>query len=316
MRPGRPTGRGVLVTIGLLAVVVGACTSEDSGASSEAGREDLVSANRVVDEGPFRSLVSQADQHLVVVTEEPSDIGGWLFRMERVGGGEPGKRGEPGQGAEPGEGRWRTVGAPIPVVVGRGGVGPKQEGDGRSPQGVFGLERVFGYAQEPPAGSVISSGRDLAAGLALPYEPMAPGSVCVDDPGSAYYNLVFDPDTLPESARGAKDWNSAEAMRRDLAHGDELYRWGVVVRYNDERVPGAGSCIFLHVWRGPESPTAGCTAMAEEELLFLLGWLRIGSERGPETDPESVSGPVLIQGSRAYLESLSREGVLPYPVPG
>jgi len=283
----------VLVTIGLLAVVAGACTSEDSAPP-----------RRVVNQGSFRSLVAQAHQHLVVVTEEPGDIGGLLFRMERVGGGES------GEGPEPGKGTWRQVGAPVPVVVGRGGVGPKQEGDGRSPQGVFELGHAFGYAQEPPPGSLFPSG------LALPYEPMAPGSVCVDDPGSAYYNLVFDPDTLPESVRGAKDWKSAEAMRRDLAHGDELYRWGVVVRYNDEGVPGAGSCIFLHMWRGPESPTAGCTAMAEEELLFLLSWLRIESERGPEADPQSVPGPVLIQGSRDYLESLSREGMLPYPVPG
>jgi L,D-peptidoglycan transpeptidase YkuD (ErfK/YbiS/YcfS/YnhG family) len=202
------------------------------------------------------------------------------------------------------------MGTPIPVVVGWGGVGPKQEGDGRSPQGVFELGQVFGYTQEPPTGAFFSSGSGL------PYEPMAPGSICVDDPGSAYYGQIFDPDTLPEPARGARDWKSAEAMRRDLAHGDGLYRWGVVVRYNDEGVPGAGSCIFLHVWRGPQYPTAGCTAMAEEDLLSVLGWLRIGSEGGSEADPESVRGPVLIQGTRAYLESLGREGVLPYPVPG
>jgi len=299
MRPGRPTGRRVLVTIGLLAVAAGACTQEAS-----------VPPRRVVNHGSFRSLVAQAEQHLVVVTEEPGDISGRLFRMERVGGEVPSDGWEPGQGSEPGEASWRQVGAPIPVVVGWGGVGPKQEGDDRSPQGVFELGRVFGYAPEPPAGSFFSSGS------ALPYEPMAPGSVCVDDPGSTYYGQVFDPDTLPESARGARDWKSAEAMRRDLAHGDGLYRWGVVVRYNDEGVPGAGSCIFLHVWRGPQNPTAGCTAMAEEDLLSVLGWLRIGSEGGPEADPESVRGPVLFQGSRAYLESLGREGVLPYPLPG
>jgi hypothetical protein len=56
--------------------------------------------------------------------------------------------------------------------------------------------------------------------------------------------------------------------------------------------------------------------MAEEDLLSVLGWLRIGSEGGSEADPESMRGPVLIQGTRAYLESLGREGVLPYPVPG
>jgi L,D-peptidoglycan transpeptidase YkuD (ErfK/YbiS/YcfS/YnhG family) len=92
-------------------------------------------------------------------------------------------------------------------------------------------------------------------------------------------------------------------MRRDLAHGDDLYKWGVVVRYNEGAVPGDGSCIFLHVWRGPDSPTAGCTAMAEENLLSVLGWL----ERGAEFS--------LVQGTRAYLEGLRREGLLPYDIP-
>jgi L,D-peptidoglycan transpeptidase YkuD (ErfK/YbiS/YcfS/YnhG family) len=93
-------------------------------------------------------------------------------------------------------------------------------------------------------------------------------------------------------------------MRRDLAHGDDLYRWGVEVAYNPEREPGAGSCIFLHVWRGPGSPTAGCTAMPEDDLLTVLRWLRPGDD------------PVLVQGTRSFLEGLRDEGRLPYPVPG
>jgi D-alanyl-D-alanine dipeptidase len=129
---------------------------------------------------------------------------------------------------------------------------------------------------------------------------MVPGTLCVDDTASAFYDLVFDPDTLP----GARDWASAEAMRRDLAHGDDLYKFGVIVRYNPLRILGAGSCIFLHVWRGPESPTAGCTAMAEEDLLEVLGWL----------DPKAA--PLLIQGDRAFLEGLRDGGSIPYPVPG
>jgi len=180
---------------------------------------------------------------------------------------------------------------------------------------VFALGPVFGYAQAPPTGSV------LPGGLALPYEPMPLGAVCVDDVGSAYYTRVFDADTLPEAGPGAKDWASAEDMRRDLAFGDDLYKWGVVVQYNDGAVPGAGSCIFLHVWRGPDSPTAGCTAMAEENLLALLGWLKSGPVSGPEVEsdlgpePERTAGPLLVQGTRAYLEGLSGEGVLPYRIP-
>ena len=42
-------------------------------------------------------------------------------------------------------------------------------------------------------------------------------------------------------------------------------------RTTPTRTPRAGSCIFLHVWSGPESTTVGCTAMAEPELAQLIG---------------------------------------------
>jgi D-alanyl-D-alanine dipeptidase len=38
-------------------------------------------------------------------------------------------------------------------------------------------------------------------------------------------------------------------------------------------VRGGGSCIFLHVWRGPESTTSGCTAMPEGDLAEVIRWL-------------------------------------------
>src|SRR5262249_47021952 len=42
---------------------------------------------------------------------------------------------------------------------------------------------------------------------------------------------------------------------------------------NAARARGAGSCIFLHVWRDAASPTVGCTAMAKPALAELLAWL-------------------------------------------
>ena len=35
----------------------------------------------------------------------------------------------------------------------------------------------------------------------------------------------------------------------------------------------AGSCIFAHLWKSPDSATAGCTAMQAETMQALLGWL-------------------------------------------
>lgn len=124
--------------------------------------------------------------------------------------------------------------------------------------------RAFGYAAAPPAGA------------ALPYAAVDASWRCVDDPASAHYNAVLDADDV------TPDWGSAEQMRRD----DALYAWVVELDHNGAShevhggaapVAGGGSCIFLHVWDGPGSVTAGCTAMAEPALEAVLAWLRPGA---------------------------------------
>lgn len=217
---------------------------------------------------PSSGQSTASSQHVVVVVEEARDVRGRLVRMERGPDG------------------WRRVGGAVPVVVGRGGVGPKREGDGRSPRGIFPLEEAFGYAAEPPAG------------ISLPYRTLRRGTVCVDDPRSGVYDQIVD-----STAVADVDWTSAEAMRRDLVHGDDLYRMGVNVDHNPERVPGAGSCIFLHVWRDSASPTEGCTAMPAGDLLAVLRWLDPGAR------------PLLVQGTRSDLLAMRRAERIPYPVP-
>ncbi len=128
----------------------------------------------------------------------------------------------------------------------------KHEGDGRSPAGIFTLASAFGYA---PA--------DSAGWVRLPYQRATRSYECVDDSLSRYYNQTL------ERATVAPDWSSSEIMRRD----DALYRWGIIVAHNMPAVPGAGSCIFLHIWSGPADGTAGCTAMAKPDLLAVMRWL-------------------------------------------
>lgn len=208
-----------------------------------------------------RSPVPAASRQLVlVVTDDWGATTGRLRRFER------------------GDGSWTGVGAPVQVVVGRSGLGwgiglhappaagpTKAEGDGRAPAGAFLLTAAFGYADAEATG--------------LPYHASRPSSVCVDDVASPQYNTVFDADTLAAPAT----WTSRERMRRD----DALYRLGVVVAHNGPGVdpawagqassvtptPGGGSCIFLHVWRGPRSTTSGCTAMPGAALEEVLAWL-------------------------------------------
>jgi L,D-peptidoglycan transpeptidase YkuD (ErfK/YbiS/YcfS/YnhG family) len=151
---------------------------------------------------------------------------------------------------ERGNDGWQPLGAAIPAVVGRNGlapVGEKREGDGRTPSGVFALERGFGY--EPFA-------------TKMPYIVLAPAMIWIDDARSDRYN------TLAEKREG--EGLSYEVMKR----ADDLYKYGIVVEYNTKAiVPGAGSAIFFHIWRSPATPTAGCIAAAEPDMVRLLRWL-------------------------------------------
>jgi D-alanyl-D-alanine dipeptidase len=189
---------------------------------------------------------------------------------------------------------WTPDGEPWPGVVGKGGAawgaglhgdgappgraGPvKREGDGKSPAGAFALRGSYGYAKAAPAGAK------------LPYTALDDRWKCVDDPASKHYDLILDRTTV------TADWKSAEEMRRS----DELYAWVVDVAHNPARAPGAGSCIFLHVWRGESSVTVGCTAMSEAKLAHLIATL----------DPSAVF--VLLP--RAEYAALAAAWALPPP---
>lgn len=165
---------------------------------------------------------------------------------------------------------WRIENDPLPVVVGRNGLGwgiglhtrdlsgpHKNEGDGRAPSGVFELGTAFGYSVQPPDGCI------------YPYLQATEFDYFIDDAQSRQYNQWV---SLIDSTRQDPRfyWNSFERMRRD----DDLYKLGIIVEHNMDPVQkGRGSAIFLHIWRGPDQPTAGCTAMSRENLQKVLRWL-------------------------------------------
>ena len=167
------------------------------------------------------------------------------------------------------DGRWKQVGAPWQGIIGargsawgigahgdippRGDDGPvKKEGDGKSPAGVFSISAAYGYAATPPAGTRV------------PYHQVDKDWLCIDDKASRHYNEVLDTSGLES------DWSSHEDMRRN----DDLYRWVLDLDHNPHATPGAGSCIFLQLWHGPDGGgTAGCTSMPRESMEALLAWL-------------------------------------------
>lgn len=160
-------------------------------------------------------------------------------------------------------------GEKIPVSIGRKGLAwglgehrssappgfrDKREGDGCAPAGIFRLPAVFGESAQAPVS------------CKLPYMSITETLVAIDDPQSRYYNQIVDSADVPASRR---DWTGAEIMHRTGG----LYRWGIVVAHNPRNQPGHGSCIFIHLWLRPGHPTSGCTAMSEENLLRVVGWL-------------------------------------------
>ena len=140
-----------------------------------------------------------------------------------------------------------------------GGAGrTKREGDGCTPAGVFGLPAIFGQPE------LLS---EFASSLKLPYLSATSDLKCVDDPESCHYNQIIQ-------AQGAdnQDWSSHEEMLRR----DDCYRAGVVIGHNMDCTPGAGSCIFMHVWRDDGITTEGCTAMSYGHMVEICRWLDVG----------------------------------------
>ena len=141
-------------------------------------------------------------------------------------------------------GRLHYLGRAMPATCGRGGVcDDKREGDGATPRGVL---RIAAVMYRPDR---VTSPGPWAV-------PIYPGDVWCDDPAHAFYNhLCRTP--LPASH---------EQMRR----ADPQYDIVMITDWNWPKArPGAGSAIFLHEWRRPGAPTAGCVAVARPDMHWL-----------------------------------------------
>lgn len=134
----------------------------------------------------------------------------------------------------------------FPCTIGRGGIVParqKREGDGATPSGVH---RIVGMLYRPDR---MARPTDWAL-------PIGPMDLWSDDPTDADYNLMVR----------APHGFSHEKLRR----ADPLYDLVILTDWNwPQAVPGRGSAIFLHRWRRPGYPTAGCVAFAPHDLRWI-----------------------------------------------
>jgi L,D-peptidoglycan transpeptidase YkuD (ErfK/YbiS/YcfS/YnhG family) len=229
-------------------------------AALSAEKEPEIGVNNFLPELRFNG------QLIVVTTESWDAVFGELRRFERVND------------------QWKPVGTPMRANVGKKGMAwgiglhgtfpkgaeRKREGDKRAPAGVFAFGEGFGSAPREETG-ITKFG----------YQQMTSTFAGVDDPASMFYNMIVD-------AKGVitKDWKSAEEMLTT----DGTYRLGAVIRHNWPPFAGYGSCIFLHIWKGEDVGTSGCTALAGADVETLLRWL------------DAEKNPLLVQLPRAEYE--------------
>jgi len=162
-------------------------------------------------------------------------------------------------------GKWNPSGEPWTGRLGKSGlswgkgihpvpadVPTKQEGDNRSPAGVFAIGGAWGY--EP----------SIRKHSALPYRQVTSRDLWVEDPTSEKYNYNIVLDHEPTTA-----WEKKQQMQQtDPVHSLKLF---IAHNAPPKVTPNAGSSIFFHIWRGGGSrATAGCTTMDHAKLQWLI----------------------------------------------
>jgi L,D-peptidoglycan transpeptidase YkuD (ErfK/YbiS/YcfS/YnhG family) len=173
-------------------------------------------------------------------------------------------------------GRWQLIDQ-MQANIGKNGMGKIKEGDQKSPTGIFTLGSAFGNAPLPEE-------------IKYPYRILTKQDYWVDDSKSRYYNLWVE-----HKKDKKKEWNSAEWLWQETI----CYKYAVIINYNLVRQPEKGSAIFLHIWVDENSPTHGCTAVSEENMVRILKWLVFDKK------------PVIIQGTYNDILSIIKEQIIP-----
>jgi L,D-peptidoglycan transpeptidase YkuD (ErfK/YbiS/YcfS/YnhG family) len=143
----------------------------------------------------------------------------------------------------------RFMGRHFPCTIGRHGVtDAKREGDGCTPRGRHGLIGML-YRSDR-----IARPADWAV-------PIGPPDLWSDDPADEDYNLMVR----------APYAHSHERLRR----ADPLYDLVILTDWNwPHAVRGQGSAIFIHQWRRPGYPTAGCIGLPRAALHWIAPRIR------------------------------------------
>ena len=137
----------------------------------------------------------------------------------------------------------------LPCSIGRGGLTQQKcEGDGATP---VGTHKIIGmlYRCDRMA---------RPTNWAIPIKPF---DLWSDDVRDVDYNMMV---RTPHPF-------SHEKMRR----ADPMYDLVILTDWNwPYPQKGAGSAIFIHEWRRPHTPTAGCIGLSRANLLWVAQQIR------------------------------------------
>jgi hypothetical protein len=160
--------------------------------------------------------------------------------------------------ASPAE-RWKPHSEPEAAVVGAHGIGwghpylafrrgseaVKEEGDERTPAGIYRIGSMFGFAEDKRPNYIrLTLGRQF----------------CVEDTGSPYYGQIVSQSSVSENTLGQK------------MASEQQFRRGLFIDYPPRPAFKAGSCIFVQVWRGEGIATSANVGLPEKSILRLQDW--------------------------------------------
>ena len=136
-----------------------------------------------------------------------------------------------------------------PAVVGKNGPGKQ------SPLGTWAIGEAYGINDDP--------------GCGVPYTKVDDDMYwCATGSNSKKYNTLIKRSNDPDA-----DYSEDE----HLIDYPVVYNYLLDLGYNRAGAPYAGNAIFLHCWRGPDSPTGGCVAVSEESMIKILQTIKPGT---------------------------------------
>jgi L,D-peptidoglycan transpeptidase YkuD (ErfK/YbiS/YcfS/YnhG family) len=197
---------------------------------------------------PLRSSTGNATEVITVTAHTASSTTATLQAWDRAPGG-----------------GWLAHGPAVLAHIGADGMSTHaSESTSATPIGSFSLTQSFGALANP--------------GTALPYFETTPADWWISQAGPLY--------NTHQRCSGNCAFNLGDPNEH-LYYETPYYNYAVVIDYNTANsatgvVQGAGSAYFLHVTDG--TPTAGCVAVPQANLVALMQWLN------PADQPRIIIG--------------------------